>query len=221
MRNIFLTVLFVFGFISFSSAQSKGFYYYTRAAIGSSNFNSSNIGTQTGKLALNIGIAGQYQFNDYLGIIAEANFSSKGTKFNSTEPATFTNPAKTYEDVYRLFYAEIPVLINFSYPLSDAFYARGFTGLSNNFNLMGTFSRNYSDAQYQDIMDEQLNGIKLLEQATVIGFGLGVKDKNEHLYTLDFRWNNALNEFGELKNSQNSVIKGKNSYYTIGFGYSF
>ncbi len=221
MKNIIKTLLLVLLAINSSTAQQKGFYYYTRAAIGSSSINSSSISSQSGKLAFNIGVAGQYQFNNYIGLIAEANFVSKGTKFNGVVPATFTSPAKNYEDIYRLFYAEIPVLVNLSYPITDAFSIRGFTGISNNFNLLGTFSRNYTNSQDQDILDEQINGLKLIEHSAVFGFGVGVKDKLDHLYSLDFRWNSGLTEFGEIKNSQNNVIKGKNNYYTIGFGYSF
>lgn len=207
--------------VSFINAQPKGFYYYSRAGLGVSNFRNSSLNNQTGKLALNIGIAGNYQFNDYFGLIAEGNFSSKGSKITGEEPATFTSPAKGYEDIYRLFYIEIPIMAKVSLPVTESFFLKGFGGFSTNFNLLGTYSRNYNDPNEQDMLDQQINGITLLENSIVLGLGIEIKDKNEHLYSLDFRNNNGINSFGNIRNSQNNPISGYNSYYTIGIGYSF
>lgn len=207
--------------VGLSYAQPAGFKYYTRGGIGASAFRSSNIANQTDKLSFNIGMAGQYQFNNYVGLIVEGNFVSKGSKIIGEEPATFTSAAKSYEDVYRMFYAEIPVMINLSLPVNDVFYLRAFSGLSNNFNLLGTYSRDYDDANNQDLLDQKINGIRLIENSFVYGFGISIVDKDDHLYNLDFRINDAINSFGDIKNSQNTVISGYNKYYTIGIGYSF
>lgn len=220
MKKTIILSLLMLLYVS-TQAQPKGFYYYSRIGLGVSSFDNSSINNQTGKLALNVGIAGNYQFSDYLGIIAEANFSSKGSKIRGEEPATFTTPAKAYEDIYRMFYAEIPVMLKASIPLSDAFYLKGFGGISTNFNLLGTYSRDYDNANDQDLLDQKINGITLLENSLVYGIGFEVKDKSDHLYSIDFRQNTAINSFGDIKNSQNSVISGYNKYYTIGFGYSF
>lgn len=202
-------------------AQPKGFYYYSRAGLGVSTFKNSSLSNQTGKLAFNVGIAGNYQLNNYLGIIIEGNVSSKGSKIQGTEPATFTSPAKSYEDIYRMFYVEVPVLVKLSYPITDEFYVKTYGGFSTNFNLLGTYSRNYDDANNQDLLDQQINGITLLENAVVYGVGFEVKDKTDHLYSFDFRRVEALSSFGNIKNSQNQSISGYNQYYTIGFGYTF
>lgn len=221
MKKIIIIVLMAMGFAINIQAQPKGFYYYSRLGLGTSRFDKSNLSNQTEKLALNVGIAGNYQFNQYLGIMVEANLSSKGSKITGTEPATFTSAAKPYEDVYKLFYAEIPLIIKLSYPITDQFYIKAFSGFSNNFNLLGTVSRNYDNPNDADQLDQSINGIKLLENSVVFGLGFEVLDKSNHLYSLDFRSNRALNSFGNIRNSQNSVISGYNSYYTIGFGYSF
>jgi hypothetical protein len=189
--------------------------------LGTSEFSKSSNVNQQSKLALNVGVAGNYQFNKYLGILVEANLSSKGAKVTGTEPATFTEPAKAYEDIYRLFYAEIPILLKVSYPISDNFYIKGFGGISNNFKLLGTYSRNYDDPNESDQLDQEINGININEQSVILGLGFEVQDKAEHLYSVDFRTNNAINSFGNIKNSQNNVITGYNNYYTIGFGFSF
>lgn len=220
MKKLILLGLFLLSVVTIQ-AQPRGFYYYSRVGLGVSEFKNSSINNQTGKLALNVGLAGNYQFNRYVGLVAEANFSSKGSKITGTEAATFTSPEKPYEDVYRLFYAELPLMLKLSYPLTDAFYIKGFGGISHNFNLLGTYSRNYDNANDQDLLDQSINGISLLEQSLVWGLGFEVKDNTDHLYSIDFRTNNALSSFGDIKNSQNSVISGYNNYYTIGFGYSF
>ncbi len=202
-------------------AQPKGFYYYSRIGLGVSNFNNSAINNQTGKLAINAGIAGNYQFNNYFGIVAEADFVSKGSKIRGVETNTFPSANQAYEDIYKLFYAEIPVLIKISYPITEAFYVKGYGGISTNFNLLGTTSRNYDDVNEADQLDRQINGINLLENAIVYGFGFEIKDKDDHLYSFDFRTSDAINSLGNIKNSENNTISGFNHYYTIGFGYSF
>jgi len=219
MKKLMILLLLVS--VETAIAQPKGFYYYSRAGLGVSTFKNSSLGNQTGKLAFNVGLAGNYQINNYFGIIVEANLSSKGAKIQGTEPATFTSPAKSYEDIYRMFYVEIPILIKLSYPITDEFFVKGYGGLGSNFNLLGTYSRNYDDANNQDLLDQQINGITLLENSIVYGVGLEVKDKTDHLYSLDFRRVEAINSFGNIKNSQNQSISGYNQYYTIGFGYTF
>lgn len=219
MKKLILLLLMVS--IEAVQAQPQGFYYYSRAGLGVSTFKNRSLINQTGKLAFNVGVAGNYQFMDYVGLIIEANLSSKGSKISGDEPATFTTPAKSYEDIYRMFYIEIPVMIKLSYPLTQEFYVKGYGGLSTNFNLLGTFSRNYDDANNQDLLDQQINGITLLENAGIFGVGFEIKDKTEHLYSIDFRKANAFTSFGEIKNGQNQTISGFNQYYTIGFGYTF
>lgn len=202
-------------------AQPQGFYYYSRAGLGISTFKNTSLNNQTGKLAFNVGMAGNYQFAEYVGVIVEANLSSKGSKITGEEPPSFPDPAKSYEDIYRMFYVEIPVLLKLSYPLTDAFYVKGYGGIGTNFNLLGTYSRNYDDANNQDLLDQQINGITILENSVVFGAGFEIKDKSDHLYSFDFRKNNAFTSFGNIKNSQNQPISGFNQYYTIGFGYTF
>ena len=202
-------------------AQPKGFYYYSRLGLGVSEFNQLSNNNQTGKLALNIGFVGNYQFNKYIGLVVEANLSSKGSKIRGTEAAVFPNSDQDYEDIYRLFYAEIPLMLKLSAPISESFYVKGFAGLSNNFKLIGTYSRNYDDPNEQDQLDQEVNGINLTEYSYIWGLGFEVKDNTDHLYSIDFRTNTALSSFGNIRNSQNNVISGYNSYYTIGFGYSF
>jgi hypothetical protein len=220
MKKLIVLLLLLCAFTAIK-AQPKGFYYYSRLGLGVSQFNQLANNNQTGKLALNVGLAGNYQFNKYLGLVVEANLSSKGSKIRGTEPATFPNTAQDYEDIYRLFYAEIPLLVKLSFPVSESFYVKGFTGFSNNFKLIGTYSRNYDDANEQDQLDQEINGINLTEYSYIWGLGFEVKDNTDHLYSIDFRSNTALNSFGNIRNSQNNVISGYNSYYTIGFGYSF
>ncbi len=220
MKKIQLICMLLF-MVLIVNAQPKGFYYYSRVGLGTSEFYKTSNVNQQSKLALNVGIAGNYQFNKYLGVIVEANLSSKGAKVIGTEPANFTTPAKAYEDIYRLFYAEIPLLLKASYPISDNFYIKGFGGISNNFKLLGTYSRNYDDPNENDQLDQEINGININEQSVILGIGFEVQDKAEHLYSVDFRTNRAINSFGNIKNSQNNVITGYNNYYTIGFGFSF
>lgn len=220
MKKILLSMFLLCAFTAIK-AQPKGFYYYSRLGLGVSEFNQLSNNNQTGKLALNIGVAGNYQFNNYVGLVVEANLSSKGSKITGTEAAVFPNSAQDYEDIYRLFYAEIPLIVKLSAPISESFYVKGFAGLSNNFKLIGTYSRNYDDPNEQDQLDQEVNGINLTEYSYLWGFGFEVKDNTDHLYAIDFRTNTAFSSFGNIRNSQNNVISGYNSYYTIGFGYSF
>ncbi len=221
MKKSILLFISILCIIELTYSQPKGFKYYTRGGIGASTFRSSNIANQSDKLSFNIGMAASYQFTNNIGLLVEGNFVSKGSKINGEEPATFTSAAKSYEDVYRMFYAEIPVMLNLSLPVNDVFYLRAFSGISNNFNLLGTYSRDYNDANNQDLLDQKINGIRLLENSIVYGLGVSIADKDDHLYSLDFRVNDAINSFGDIKNSQNTVISGYNKYYTIGIGYSF
>jgi hypothetical protein len=202
-------------------AQPAGFKYYTRGGIGTSTFIKEKNSTQAGKIAFNIGMAAHYQFNKNIGFIVEGNFVSKGSRIMGVEPGSITSMPKNYEDVYKLFYAEIPFMLNLSYPVNDMLYIRGFSGLSYNLNLLGTYSRDYNESNNQDFYDQKIQGLNLTEFSVVYGFGLCVVDKTEHYYNLDFRVNTALNSFGEIRNSENTMISGYNNYYTIGIGYSF
>lgn len=207
--------------ISSLYAQPPGFKYYTRGGVGTSNFIKHKNSDQVGKIAFNIGMAAQYQFNKNVGFIVEVNFVSKGSRIMGIEPGTITSMPKNYEDVYKLFYAEIPFMLNLSYPVNDMLYIRGFSGLSYNLNLLGTYSRDYESSNNQDIFEQKIQGLNLTEYSAVYGFGLSVVDKSDHYYNLDFRVNTALNSFGEIRNSENMIISGYNNYYTIGIAYSF
>lgn len=207
--------------ISFVFAQPAGFKYYTRGGIGTSTFMHHKNSTQVGKIAFNIGMAAHYQFNKNVGFIVEGNFVSKGSRISGIEPAVFPNSPKKYEDIYKLFYAEIPLMLNLSYPVNDMLYVRGFSGFSYNLNILGTYTRDYYDSNNDDIIEQKIQGLNLTEYSVIYGFGLTVVDKTEHHYNLDFRVNTALNSFGEIRNSENTIISGYNNYYTIGISYSF
>ncbi len=220
MKKVILFSLLLLSSLTMK-AQPKGFYYYSRVGLGVSDFKNASNSNQTEKLALNFGAGGNYQFNKYIGIIVEANLTSKGSKISGIEDATFTSPDKPYQDIYKLFYAEIPFMLKLSYPLTENFYINCFGGISNNFNLLGLYSRNYNDPNERDNLDKEVNGIRLSEQSYVLGLGFEAKDNFDHLYSIDFRTNTAFTSFGNVQNSQNNVISGFNNYYTIGFGYSF
>ncbi len=202
-------------------AQDKGFYYQSRIGIGQSTFRPGDVSDQSGKVSFNLGIGGVYQFNRIFGLTAEGLFVSKGTRVRGEEAALFPNPSRKYEDAYRLFYIEIPLMAKINIPLSSQMSVKVFGGPSMNFNLLGTYSRDYDQSDNDDIHDRKVNGLNVIEQSLVYGAGIDILSGSSALYSIDVRMSNAISSFGDIYDEQNNVISGYNNYVSIGLAYSF
>lgn len=215
-----LVTFLVGSIISFNLfAQSEGLRYGARFGIGESRFTKESLSAQQGKLSFNTGLAANYQFFENFGLTLDALFVSKGTKAQgSVTRSTFTGTREIqFEETYRMFYAEIPLMAKASVGFNN-FYLKAFAGPSLNFNLLSTYSRDYDDPDETDISDEQMKNLEVMEQTIVYGVGFEVEMADHELFFLDFRNSTGLSSFGKVTSTGED---GYSSYFSIGIGYMY
>lgn len=215
---LFTALLLIPGFIK---AQSTGFHYGARFGLGESKVNLENTSATNGKLALSLGAATTYRFNDYLGLNADFLFTSKGGTMNGavTESVLGVQRTYTYEDRFNLFYAELPVTGQLRLPLSDDFALKAFVGPSVNFKLLALQSRQYDDDDYDrnnGYSDREMDRVETMEYTLVYGAGIEVQGQDSRTFFIDFRRNDALDGIGFI-NNQRALSK----YFLISAGYLF
>jgi hypothetical protein len=215
---VFLPAFLLITHVGF--AQSPGFRYGARIGIGQAKISGASIVNQTGRLAFNAGLTANYQFNNHVGLSADFLFTSKGSRASSSETKSgfFNSTTYNYEEIYKLYYFEIPIMAKVSVGFSN-FHPKIFVGPSINFNLLGTQTRTYEDPNYNTdhgFSDRKIPGLQLMEFSGVVGAGFDVEMANEKILFLDIRYNSALNSFG--------IINGRsayNNYFTVGVGYLY
>jgi hypothetical protein len=201
------------------SAQNTGFKYGARFGIGQASISDAGIENQTGKLSLNAGLTSAYHFTNYFGLTTDILFVSKGSRAtgSETESGFFGSTSYTFEERYKLYYVEIPVMAKASVG-NETFRFKIFAGPSVNFNVSGSHTRIFNDPDYdQDhgFTDRSITGIKLLEFAGVVGAGFEVMAGND-IFFIDIRNSAAFNSFG-LINNKNAY----NNYFAVGVGYMY
>ncbi|MFT6947326.1 MAG: hypothetical protein ACJARP_001750 [Vicingaceae bacterium] len=215
-RNVILIVITVVSSFRMAQAQEGEFKYGTRIGLGESQLNFSDISGESNKLALSIGIASTYQFNDIIGVSADFLFTSKGGKrdgVETTSSALGFNQEYEYTDKYRLFYAELPLALTLRVPLKENFYLRGFGGPSINFKVLGTEDRLFEDDNFNDrdgYSNRNLEDLETVDYSYFYGLGVEVVGNDDRSYLLDFRLNQALGTAGEINNTE-----VENSYFLI------
>jgi hypothetical protein len=218
MKYLYFLIAFLF-ITHLCSAQSAGFRYGVRFGIGQANISGAGIGNQTGKLALNAGLTSSFQFNKHLGLNADFLFVSKGSRASGTTSTGGLFPSNyKYEESYKLYYFEIPVMAKLSIGFSNL-HLKAFAGPSINFNLKGTQTRTYEDQNFNNnsgFSDRKIPGLQLMEFAGVAGAGFDVEMGNKQILFLDARYNWALNSFGVI-NGNNAY----NNYFSVGVGYLY
>jgi hypothetical protein len=213
--------LLAFLFIThLSSGQSAGFRYGARFGIGQANISRAGIQNQTGKLALNAGLTANYQFNNHLGLNADFLFTSKGSRASGidTRSGVFGSASYKYEESYKLYYFEIPVMAKLSIGFSNL-HLKVFAGPSVNFNLTGTQTRSYEDPDFNrdnGFSERKIPGLQLMEFAGVAGAGFDVEMDNKQILFLDARYSGAYSSFGVINGSN-----AYNNYFTVGVGYLY
>ena len=197
-------------------AQEGEFKYGTRIGLGESQLKFSGISGVSNKLALSIGIASGYQFNDIIGVSADFLFTSKGGKREGIHTTTGTLGMKqeyVYDDKYRLFYAELPLALTLRVPLKENFYLRGFAGPSINFKILGTESRAYENENFDEkngYFNRDLEDLETIDYAYFYGLGVEIIASDDRSYFLDFRLNEPISTAGQINN-----IEVENKYFLI------
>ncbi|MFZ5554387.1 MAG: outer membrane beta-barrel protein [Bacteroidota bacterium] len=203
-------------------AQEKGFRYGGRFGLGESNMEIEGNSTESGKLAINLGISANYQFTRFFGINADFLLSKKGagTSGYVTETDFFGNQRNyAYDEQYDLFYGEIPFTVKLSLPLGKDFYLKAYGGSGINFKLAAWQTRTYHDGTYNEengFFDDRMKGLNTMETPWVYGAGIDVSGKDNRLFFLDFRVNKSMNPIGKI-NDRDARI----SYFVISAGYLF
>lgn len=204
-----------------ADAQVKGFYYQVRGGIGQSVFRPSSLENQTGLVSFSAGLGANYQFNPYVGIMLEGIWVRKGSRIRGSALSVQPLGKEEYEDRYRLYYVEFPLLLKFSAPLTDDFYLKVFGGPSLNLCLGGRYSRSYVNAGQSGIPEHSLQGLNGVEYAYVYGAGFDIKDSGYPIISIDVRTSHALNVSNTLRDEQNRSVAVYNRYFAIGIAYTF
>lgn len=217
--------LIILGILAIAStaafAQSPGFHKGARFSLGEATFKDFNMenATTESKLLMSGGVSVTNQFTENFGLMADVLFTSKGAKASgTTESGGAISSDKKYNDTYRLFYAELPIMAKLSVG-TDNFYIKGFAGPSINFNLLGTETRVFEDPDYDrnnGYDNRPLNNLEVLEFSTVLGGGIDVINGAGQTFFVDFRVSNPLGVAGKIQGND-----FKNSYFSIGIGYLY
>jgi hypothetical protein len=120
MRTLVFLSFYLF-ITNLGFSQSKGFRYGARFGIGQASISNASIPNQTGKLALNAGFTASHQFNRHIGLCADFLFTAKGSRASGTTTQTgvFGTRTYNYEETFRLYYFEIPVMAKLSIGISN------------------------------------------------------------------------------------------------------
>ncbi len=214
-----LIILLLTGITVTTMAQSQGFKYGARFAIGQANFNSDNISDEAGKLMLRGGFGATYQFNKNVALFGEGALTLKGSKatFTRNNSGTLGTSTETFEDDYSLVYVELPLMLKLSYGASEEFYIKGFAGPSLNFNVLSIYNRD-SNINANDFQQEKIPGVDVIEGAFVFGGGFDIETKQGQIFSLDVRSNKAFSSWGKIPGNGRS---GFNNYFAVGVGYTF
>lgn len=218
MKRFILILTVLSPFLALAQEDSD-FKYGVRFGIGQSEFKNSSLQNQQGKLSLSAGLTATYLFNEYVGLGVDALFVSKGSKNTAdttVKGALGGSTQYTYHEVYRLFYAEIPLLAKVRFG-SGNFHFQLFAGPGINFNLLGTSSRSYDDAGFDEqngYNDIQVNNLNVIESSFTYGAGVDIRTKDNRAFYLDIRKSTGLSGFA-------TSPVGRNDYFSIGVGYSY
>ena len=216
MRTIFLTIALL-SFFHSSYSQSPGLAIGGHFGIGQAKIAKANVTNQTGRLALQGGLALNYQFINNFGLYGNILFSGKGSRASGTDVQStfFGNKEFPFEEKYNLYYIEIPVMAKLSVGINN-FHLKAFAGPSVNFNVKGTQSKIYEDKDYNQengYEDREIQGLNLMEYSFCYGGGIDVVIAEQSIFFLEARNNIGLNTFGKINN-----LDAFNQYFGLGFG---
>lgn len=224
MKKLSLIVLFLL-FSVYGFSQSRGTRFGAQAGIGQAWFSTTDRGNvfnninATPKLFFGAGLGASHQFTPWFGLTSNVLFTSKGQSFTGEEKGVADvfgyTPTYTYEETYRMLYTEIPVMAKVSAGFNN-FYVKAFAGPSIGFNLRSVQQRAYNDQHYNDEHGfvRAIHPSQIAELAVVAGVGFDVELKDEQVFFLDMRVNNALNNWGKINNQS-----AYNNYFSINIGY--
>jgi hypothetical protein len=220
MKRIILTIAIISVGATALFAQSPGFKKGARFSLGEASFkdfNHDNITTDS-KLLMSGGVSVSNQFTENFGLMADVLFTSKGAKGSGTTNVGAFGSEEKFDDTYRLFYAELPIMAKISVG-ADNFYIKGFAGPSINFNLLGTETRVFENGNVDNnegYRDRQLNDLEVIEFSTVIGGGIDVVNSVGQAFFVDLRLSSPISSLGKIQGATPS-----NSYFSIGVGYLY
>lgn len=227
MKKIFFS--FAISVIIFNAySQTAGFRYGATFGLGTSDFKPAGGITSTADLGILGGFTANKQFTKNFGLNLNALFVKKGAEVTgkTLEPGGFLTADQyyPYTDVFRLYYAELPLLAKLSFGI-NSLYLKGFAGPSLNFHLLARQERTYDDEHYNNKygFKQKLNGSEVTEFSFVYGFGLEVENKSNDVFFVDFRFSNSLTPFNELEKGDDKTVKVPvyNKYFGVTLGYMY
>jgi hypothetical protein len=197
-------------------SQTKGFRYGVHFGAGLAKIKNPLIQDQSGRPLFAAGFISAYQINKNVGIVAELLLTSKGsTGTGSLKHCCASYP---YEEKYKLYYAEVPVMLKGSIGLSDL-HIKFFSGPSVNFNLKGTQTKIFEDTafnNYNGFKERKIPNLNFMEFSWVIGAGFEVELEENDILFLEIRNNIGLSPLGMINGR-----KAYNNYLAIGLGYLY
>lgn len=214
MKKLAITILASLSFCIVHA--QKGFFVGGIFGIGQSSFNASALDNQTNRLFLGGGVRGVYQFNNYIGVEANALVTSKGTRATGTVPGNLFTQPEDFEEQYDLLYTEIPLLARLRYGFGN-FYLKAFAGPSFNFSLGGAYSIDFKNSNNKDVTNEKINNLNVMETALVYGAGFEVQTDAAGLYSLSLRLSNGLSSIAKTSRNNNDIT---NQYFAICLGWT-
>lgn len=219
MKAIFiLFFLIISTHLSFS--QTEGLRLGVYAGIGQSNIRKGNISNSTGKLALQGGLAMNYQFSKNLGLYSNLLLTGKGAEGNGTETVSGLpgSGEYKYKQEFSLYYIEIPIMPKVSIG-TEKFYIKAFAGPSINFNVGAKQDKMYETPTIDNQLGysgRNMPEVELIEYSLVCGAGFDVETANKNIFFMEARYNSALNSLGPVNST-----KAFNQYFTVGLGYLY
>lgn len=217
--------LLIAGFISLVSseifAQSSGFHYGGRFALGESKLIMDGATGEESKLLISGGIATNYQFNRIVGIKADFLLTGKGGKYSGTtyESGPLGETAYHYQDNYKLLFGELPIMGKLALPLGENLQVEAFAGPSINFNLIGLQDRVYDNRNYHEdngYYDARMQNLETVHYGMVYGAGIDVLNEGGRTLFLDFRLSRSMGTIGTINGYETS-----SNYFMVGAGYMF
>jgi hypothetical protein len=211
-----LSLFFILTLAPCCFSQSPGFRYGFHAGAGQAKIEGAELLNQLGKLAINAGFISAYQINKNVGLVAEVLLTYKGARTEGSIKSCCID--YKYEEIYRLNYVEVPVMVKGSIGISSLFM-KVFTGPSVNFNIKSSRSRTFENDNFNMIYgysNNKMTGIKLMELAWVAGAGFEVELEEKDIVFLEIRNNMALTSFGNINGKS-----GFNNYLGLVIGYLY
>jgi len=182
-----------------SSLQAQQFYSGARISIGQSEF--TQVDNSEPLVFLEMGGVASYQYLPWLDLNAEALLAWQGSGYSGTQEVDETlgfTRREEFEGEIRNLALKIPLYPAVSFG-SENIRLRLQAGPALSFNFFGRQSRDFVDANEEDISFEDFEDYDPLTFSVLYGIGVRIKTESGKVYQLDFRYNNGLSDLVNLE----------------------